>query len=668
MRLWLLIALVFALAPLGADDLDPVEHFGSAYFTPATDDPHSGTLQLALRGALPHFVDLHSSGDGDVADRFRATPSGLEVRADEQVHRTCEAALDLGVDKLALTLKAESLDRGATLAVHLRALDPEKGRDYLCEVRRNADGSYVFQLRVGDGARFNLVPGAQKKVAEIELPCELSVKLQGGRLSFQAAGQDLSVAPQAQGGLRVGVAVSDGTARVTDLRAEVTFATIWAEDAARRQAARRALMRLRELAVGGLLQGVWAFDYPATDAQRAEFNAHLAQLKPNPLDQPAVERANALAEVARNLPENPLAQHRAGVAALMAGNVAAGTMHLELAHKLSRNNATLLALAEARRRSGNLSAAQETLDQASNNLPAALKPDHQLLLARLQAARGDLPAASTTLEVAARTWPEHEALQGFALSAQSLTQPETLQAHPRAGPLGLRLLSDLPEKQVGSLLARLEPYLEKFRLWLPNLPKQLAGTVVIYAGPQDYLNSALIVASDNLDNVAGMYLPVGMQGKPTVLACRGFGEEELLRTLVHELWHLAYAAAPGGKEAPRWLNEGMAVFLSAGQLRNTVMTYDRLPAEFEDGVTVSAETIARSLACKGLDFYLPGTSRANYAAGWAMVWQMATSGDSAATLRKLLAGDAEAMRQLEERAKDLAPALAEKLARLQKDN
>lgn len=666
MRFGLLIALLLALAPLGAQDLDPVEHFGAGHFTPAKGDPHSGTLKLSLDGALPHFVDLHSSGDGDVTDRFRPSTSGLEIRADAQTHRTCEAALDLGVDKLALTLKLLALDRGATLALHLRALDREKARDYLCEVRRNADGSYVIQLRVGDGTRFNLVPGAQKNVADIELPCALTVGLQGGRLNFNAAGQELSVAPQAQGGLRVGIAVSDGAAQVSALSAEVTFAAAWMEDAAQRQAARRALLRLRELAVGGLLYGVWGYEYPATDAQRAEFQARLARHATSPLDQPAVARANALADIARDLPDNPLAQHRAGVAALLAGNVSAGASQLETALKLARNSATLLALAEARRRGGNLALAQETLDQALAGLPVELKPEHQLLLSRLQAARGDLPAAWATLQAAVKAWPEHEALQGYALSAQSLTQPDTLQAHPRPGPLGLRLLSDLPEKQASSLLARLEPYLEKFRLWLPGLPRQLAGNLVIYAGPQDYLNAALIVASDNLDNVAGMYLPSGMEGKPTVLACRGFGEDELLRTLVHELWHLAYAATPGGKEAPRWLNEGMAVFLSAGQVRSTVMSYDRLPAEFEDGLTVTAESLARSLACRGLDFYLPGTIRANYAAGWALVWQMATSGDSAATLRKLLAGDSDAMAQLEERAKDLAPALAEKLARLQK--
>ena len=50
---------------------------------------------------------------------------------------------------------------------------------------------------------------------------------------------------------------------------------------------------------------------------------------------------------------------------------------------------------------------------------------------------------------------------------------------------------------------------------------------------------------------------------------------------------------------------------------------------------------------------------------WAMLLQVPRFHRRA---RRLLAGDAEAMRQLEERAKDLAPALAEKLARLQKDN
>jgi len=666
MRLWLSIALLFALAPVHANELDPVEFFGAEHFTAAKGDPLSGTLKLALTGELPAFIDLHSSGDGEFADRFVAAATGLEIRADEKLHRTCEAALDIGVDKLVATLRVISLARGATLAWHLSALDNENARDYLAELRCNADGNFQLQVRVGDGTTFRPLPDATSRLDELQLPAELSLKLIAGKLTVGIAGKELCVTARSTGGVRPGIAVSDGAARVCDLVAVSTFAQLWVDDAARRQAARRALMRLRELAVGGLLQGVWTHDYPATDAVRDAFTRELANAG-DVLNQPAAKRANALAQVAAKLPANPMAQHTAGVAALLAGNVAAGLVYLAGADKLKSCALTKLALGEANRRAGNLPAADANLKAAATDLPAALQPDYQLLLARLQAVRGELPAACKTLEAAAANYPDHEALQSYAQSARSLTQPQSLVASARPGPLGLRMLSDLPEKQLATLNSRLQPYLDKFRVWLPTLARQLTGTMVIYTGPEDYLNAALIVASDNLDNVAGMYLPVGIDSKPTVLACRGFGEEELIRTLVHELWHLAYASTAGGKDAPRWLNEGMAVYLSAGYVHNSVLMFDRLPDEFEEGgAKVSAESLKRALEARGLDFYLPGDIRENYTAGWALVFTLMATDDGAADLRKLLAGDAAAFARLRESLKELLPTLADKLAKLQK--
>ncbi|MCL4729766.1 MAG: DUF1570 domain-containing protein, partial [Planctomycetes bacterium] len=430
-------------------------------------------------------------------------------------------------------------------------------------------------------------------------------------------------------------------------------------------AARRALLRLRDLAVGGLLQGVWAHEYPATAVQREQFAAALARLNPAPLTLEAAPRAGALAAIADELADNPQAQHMAGVAALLAGNVIAGREYLTRAEKIAPAPITRLALAEAYRRAGNPTAAETALAQAAASLPGALKPEHALLTARLSAARGDLGGAAATLEAALKTWPEHAALRAYCESARSLTRPAALAPAPRAGPLGLRVLSDLTDKQLAVLTARLEPYLEKFRVWLPNLARQLAGTLVIYNGPEDYLNAALLVAGDQLDNVAGMYLPAGIEGKPTVLACRGFGEDELLRTLVHELWHLAFATTPGGKDAPRWLNEGMAVYLSAGRVDRGAMNYDRLPEEFADGLDLCPESLRRALAAKGADFYVPAAIRANYAAGWAVVWHLA-SGDNVSLLRRLLAGDSEPLAGLAAGLDRLAPELGRRVAGLKK--
>ena len=285
------------------------------------------------------------------------------------------------------------------------------------------------------------------------------------------------------------------------------------------------------------------------------------------------------------------------------------------------------------------------------------------------------------LRKAAGDYPDHHQLQAFADSASVLYDPDMLQQSGVSGPLGLTLLTDLSPAQFVPVLEKLKPYIEKFRLWLPNLADKLEGRIAIFSGPVAYLRAALLVAGDNLDNVAGMYLSHGIKGDATVMACRAFGEDELLRTIVHELWHLALASTGAERAVPRWLNEGMAVFLSAGRVESGVMRYDTLPSEFEgflnappevaelpankgiEAVAVSpggdlvliAEVIgdpvrgqalwgvAAAIAGGSVAVFAPGVLRENYASAWAVALYFATENATVQQLRAMLTGDPEAL-------------------------
>lgn len=666
MRLWLWFALPLVLAPLHAQDFDPAEFFGPGHFQAENGDRQAGTLQVSLSGELPAFVDYYSSGEGDFTDRFKPAASGLAIAADSTNHRTCEIALDFGVTRLEGSVTVVELEKGTLLAWHLHPLDAGKDREYLAEVRHGSDGRVTLQVRVGDGKAFKLVPGSSVSAASLELPCALTVNVANGKLVVGLGNLQSTVEAKVEAGHRAGLAVSDGRARLKQWQVSGLLAPDWVADAAQRLAAQKALRRLRELSVSGLLGGVARHAYAQATADLAAYSQAQKQARDRALGHAPAAGAPTLVDLAAALPANALAQHEAGVWALLAGDVQTGVRLLRAAQAIRKDSQTGLALAEGLRRLGQLADAETALAAARADLPAALAPDYELLLGRLQAAQGQLPKAAQTLDAASRKYPDNAELQSFALSAQSLTRPRNLARFGGTGPLGLTLLSDLPEKSLVALNTRAQPYLEKFRRWLPGLARKLEGTVVIYAGPVDYLNAALIVAGDNLDNVAGMYLPGGIDGKPTVLACRGFGEDELLRTLVHELWHLAFAASGQSEAVPRWLNEGMAVYLSAGRASGGIMSFDRLPAEFApDMVAPGLADLRRALEARGVDFYLPGTIRQNYAAAWALVWLLAETEN--ALLPKLLAGDAGAAAELPRQLQALQPLLGDRLAKLEKD-
>src|SRR5690606_3413939 len=112
----------------------------------------------------------------------------------------------------------------------------------------------------------------------------------------------------------------------------------------------------------------------------------------------------------------------------------------------------------------------------------------------------------------------------------------------------------------------------------------------------------------------------------------------------HGLWHMALAAAGRSESLPRWLNEGMAVFLSAGRIEQGVMVYDELPSEFMafgdaplEGLNL--ERVQAALAARPHEFYVPGEVRGNYLAAWAVVWFLASRAESLQTVRNLLKGE-----------------------------
>lgn len=659
MRLcWCLIACL--LPALHAQGFDPAEHFGAQFFKP---EAGGGRVSVALRGALPPFIDLGTSGDGDFSDRLTRAETGLVIRADEKSHRTVQAAIDIGITRGGGSVEIAELDRGASAAWHLQSL-AEDGADYLCEVRHSASGELALLVRVSDGGAFRQLPGLRAAPAADALPGKLEFTL-GEALTVAFGGMKLSTPIKAGAGLRPAVAVSDGRARVRDLEVHGSFAAGWLADATQRQAARRALLRLRELATGGMIRGLAQQPWPAQADDLKAYTEDLARSRQQAAHSDAAGRASALAAIARALPGNGLARFEAGMALLACGSVAAAHAHLEAACKANPAPLARLALAEACRRLGRLSEAEAELAAAKKDLPGALEPDFGLVLGRVQASRGEMPGAAATLEAASRASPGHAALKEFAFSARCLVDPQNLESLEVPGPLGLRVLSDLPAKTLAALLARLEPYIEQFRYWLPGLPQKLDGTIVVFAGPVAYLNAALIAAGDSLDNVAGMFLPVCIGARATVLACRGFGEDELLRTLVHELWHLAYAAAGPAAKAPPWLNEGMAVYLSSGRMSGKVLAFDRRAPEYLASGNAGSPQLQwaeRALDAAAADFYQPGNARENYAAAYAVTAQLAATDTT--LLRKLVQGDKAALESVRSALPKLLEAARERLDKM----
>jgi hypothetical protein len=644
-------------APSGLTALGAADYFGEDHWSPS-DEPGRGVIRAALRdGPLPPFVHVISSGAGLARDRIEPAAAGLVLRPDAE-HGTCGLELDLGADALSVSVSVHELDRGGTFALLLRALDDDGSR-FQAALARDGDGVLTLSLRTRTAARWVQIPGAHAVLADARLPLELIVDVDDGALTARAAGVALRADAEFPEGLGLDLAVTDRRARIHSLEVRLKLNQNWAQGAAARLEARRALMRLREHAALGLLAGLLARAHPALEE---ELGALAEPLQGAWLDAAALGPLAGAADmlrVANAAPDSAALSHHAGLAALAAGRYASGRALLARAQEKSPLAETRLALAEALRGTGELDAANALLHRVRDELPRELAPDYALLRARLLAEKGAIGEASVVLDSALGRHADHERLEAFAASAGALSRLQGLSEFPEPGPLGLRVRSDLPPELLAPVLARLSPHLEHIRRWLPGLPQTLQGNLLVYADAVGYLSAALIVAGDRLDNAAGMFLRRGPRDMPAILLCRAFGEDELMRTLVHELWHLAAHAA--GLELPRWLDEGMAVMLSAGIYRDGLLHFDTLPAEFAElqdaPALLTPEFIAGALAGPAYAF-TGADARGHYLAAWAAVWFHARTLTRADLLRQALAGQEGAREALAAAAREHAPEIS----------
>jgi tetratricopeptide (TPR) repeat protein len=640
-RLFLLLAALSCAAASQA--FDAATFYGDAWT--AGENAETGKLALPLRSdALPRFIDVTSTGD---SHQLQPAAEGLAI-IPEVDRGTVELHVDLGATEANASIIVAELTQGASLAWRVRGMGPDGG-EYLAEITPGKDG-WRLRIRVRTAARFVQVPDAVASV-DVATPSTLTLAFDAQSLRVSFGGKTLKTAVGLPQGATLALAVSDQMARVRTLEVTATLAPQWKVDAATRAVARDALARLREFSTAGLLSGLVAAGYPESAKELEAYSEAQQKDRARAHGLPPGDRATELMALARAVPKSALASHEAGIAALLAGVPAEGHRLLQRAAKLNAVPVTLLALAEAHRRVGQLDQAAQALKEVKESLPDTLAPEFALIEARLLADEGRLGDAHKLLAAAAEKHPAHEQVAAFAESARMLTQRHELRALSVAGLQGLRLLADIDAGVVGEAIKRVAPYLAQIRAILPNLPETLEGRVVLFGGPVEYLNAALLVAGDNLDNIAGMFVPRGIDGKPTVLACRAFGEDELTRTLVHELWHLCLHATPAGRGMPRWVDEGMAVLLSSGRFRGDDLRFEGIPSEFagiQDLASVAAnpENLARATTCTPSEFYQAGAARAHYAAGWALVWYYSREEQRRALLHKALRGDKDALAAL----------------------
>ncbi|MCA8935258.1 MAG: hypothetical protein KDB68_03560 [Planctomycetes bacterium] len=645
----LLLLAIFVCAPLwsqGSQGFDAVDFFGPAY-QPAKERANSGVLSDSLKSGAPSWINFSTSDNGSARDSFKFAATGLEFNAAQ--HQTCEALIDVGVVDAGATVSVVELDKGGAVGWHLRDL-AEPAKAWLVELKHKDNGSYQLRIRVSTGAQYSTFPHSKTDIETLQLPAELKLTIKPSGLSAEVAGNQSEAKTELKNGVTIGLATTDARSRLRKLSIDLRLHPDWIADANARLLARRTLERLREYATVGLLQGVAAHPHPTIkDALKAYSDAERAE-RENAFTLNPASRAKALLALAESHPKSAVAQHEAGVAALQAGLIVRGHQFLLAADKLQQTSLTCLALAEAYRRIGQPDEAEEALSRALTDMPDGLQPDYALLRGRLLADRGDIAAARQVLSEASRKYPNSDHLRALSESADALMETQDLTVSNIPGPLGLQLASDLSDAQLKPVMARLKPYIEQIRVWLPDLEETLEGVVAIYASPIEYLHAALLVAGDNLDNIAGMYMPHGIGNGPSVVACRAFGEDELLRTLVHELWHLALASTGHSQAIPRWLDEGMAVFLSAGKYENESMRYSELPTEF-GGIqnpigAITPSRIEFAMGARPQEFYLPGEVHGNYLAAWGVVWFHATRAGGLQFLRDLLTGDPEALRRV----------------------
>lgn len=665
-----LLSILLLSAALGAAEFEAQEFYGLAHFTQG--EGLSGRLALKLdQDGVPSFVEPNNSDEGPAASCFEFTQTGAVFKpAGEKA--SCALSLDAGVVAIKATISLVELDVGASAGIHF--VDLENERQYIVEVRR---GQNETTLRIAKRTRNGMVPMGtgvvQVTAADFKQAQKLSMQADAGAIRADFAGAKVEFLARGEGALHaisLGIVGSDGRSRVADFDATLTFDAAWALDAQARLEARRALARLKEYSTQSLLAGIARHVHPNQEADLKLYSELELKARSDALaDASPASRFRALDDLAGAKNRCALALYEAGISALLAGYPAASRDRLEASLKAHECGIARLGLAEAFRRLRLFDEAQANLDKSKPGLAAELLADVELLHGRLLAARGEVSRAYRVLDSAQLLWSKHEQLKAFAESASELLASDTL-GPPHGeilGPFGLTLRSDLDDAVLLKVLKRLEPFAAKIAYWLPDLAAKLDGVIAIYSTPTDYLRAALIVAGDSLDNVAGMFLPVGFGGKRSVIACRAFGEDELVRTLAHELWHLAVSTTSQAAMEP-WLNEGMAVYLSSGKVSEGVTSYRHLPTEFslfaaDLALALASPDAARGAIGSGFErFYLPGEQRQNYALAWALVWFYAEQDmASARALRDLLSAKPDARKTLSDSLAQLLPRISKAL-------
>lgn len=657
---------------LSADDFNAADFFGRDFYKPGASS-FEGRLAVPLNSPEPPaFLDLNNSDAGRAQDRVEFTQTGLVLKPLGE-KESCEVELDIGLTSCNATLWVVELDLGASFSFHLRARpgsDTTSEAEYLIQIVRDKTDSVQLRLLTRTRHGFSTTQSVNMPDVSFAKALEFTLSAGASELTATFAGSSAKCAAHLTAGFGLALAASDGRSRVRDLGLDCSLEASWYLDAQTRHEARRALARLNEYSTQGLLAGICQSRLPSHEADLAAYGDREARLRNAAYSTAAfAARFEALESLALALPKLATAQFEAGLSALLAGYPQRSLELFEAATKIKDSSLIRLAAAEASRRLRDFDAAQTNLDLASTGLEERLQPDFELLRGRLLAAKGNIEGAQKVLSAGRARWPKHEQLAAFAESSDELVAPRGLSQLGIAGPLGVTIVSDMNESTLKKLLERLGPFVERIRQWLPGLGRELSGTLAVYNSPTDYLRAALLLAGDSLDNVAGMFLPAGFGGRRSVIACRAFGEAELLKTLVHELWHLAVSSTANAAKMPAWLNEGMAVYLSAGEVgKDKSLTYSQLPSEFvtiRESVKIGLDDVKASELALGAAltaFYVPNSQRMNYAMAWALVWYHAQSGmTEEKLLRSLIAGDSEAHEKLAKSLPELLPRIKKAL-------
>lgn len=642
-QFWLILALTLPVV-LNAADYRPADYLGKKYWKPA-DTPNQGELSVTFPTAeTPSFLDYGTSGSGPIAGNFRQHDAGMDLLPDI-VHESCALRINAGFQTVKMSVTLSHLNNGATFGVLLQSGDTE----YLAELTHTKE-DWQIQWRVRTNYRFALIRDSRKAVTPTADDVQLSVAIEAESLALVVADTTTRVDLESSGdSWRTTFAATSAKATIKCFQMAGTLSDSWLSHAHDNFQARRIIERLRDYASRGFLPeflneelATRETDLSAlSDDQRRSFN------KASLFDQP-MDRATALAQLAEKFETNPTLQYRSGIAYLQSGAAAEALGYLKNATNLSKSTLTTIALAEAYRRVSDASTASSTLKKIDvSERSSAVRNQTSLIHARLLADQGKWKESAKAFTALEQSAPNHPMIHSLSQSVREIAAPNLPEVKEVKAPFGLSVLSDTDNNELHLILESLTPYVRRMKTILPSIPTSIEGSILIYLAPSDYLRACLMPAGERLDNVSGMFMPHGLNGKPSVIACRAFGRDSLVRTLVHELWHLALNATKHANIVPAWMNEGMAVYLSALRFENGQPIANQLPSEFTHDIdSVTLGHLKSSLSLSQAEFYSSTTIRQNYLCAWASVWYCMTESDLRKLLFSALDGDKQSAAKL----------------------